>query len=115
MSDIEKRDLEAHVVLCAERYKNLEDKLDNLEERTSHIERTVVEIKEKIFASTRDVRDQELSRAHDATDQTKTFLRYSLIVIGVLVSLIIGMVAYDFQRIDNALEKATSSQTEQSK
>lgn len=113
MSDIEKRDLEAHVVLCAERYKNLENKLDNLEQRTSHIEQNVMEIKEKLFASTKDVRDVELARAKDSNDQSKVFLKYALVVIGVLISLLVGVVAYDFQRIDNALDKATNQSSQQ--
>jgi hypothetical protein len=32
-SDIEKKSLEAHVELCAERYRFLEDKLERLEEQ----------------------------------------------------------------------------------
>ena len=60
--DIEKRDLEAHVVLCAERYKNLDEKLDNLEERTSHIENTVGEIRDRLFATQTQSQEQDLAR-----------------------------------------------------
>jgi chromosome segregation ATPase len=38
-SEIEKKNLEAHVELCAERYKNLNDKLDTVESRVSHVEK----------------------------------------------------------------------------
>ncbi len=38
-SDIEKKNLEAHVELCAERYKNLNDKLDTVETRVSTVEK----------------------------------------------------------------------------
>ena len=51
-TDIEKKNLEAHVELCAERYKNLEHKLSNLEDRMSVIEGHVVDIKESITNKT---------------------------------------------------------------
>lgn len=38
-TDIEKKNLEAHVELCAERYKNLDDKLDTVEKRVSDVEK----------------------------------------------------------------------------
>lgn len=38
-TDIEKKSLEAHVELCAERYKNLDDKLDTVEQRVSNVEK----------------------------------------------------------------------------
>ena len=38
-TDIEKKNLEAHVELCAERYKNLDNKLDTVEKRVSDVER----------------------------------------------------------------------------
>jgi predicted nucleic acid-binding Zn-ribbon protein len=50
-TDIEKKSLEAHVELCAERYKSLDDKLDNLENRMDKIEGHIVDIKSAIQAS----------------------------------------------------------------
>ena len=50
-TDIEKKSLEAHVELCAERYKNLDDKLCSLDERMGKIEIMVAEIKTAIAAS----------------------------------------------------------------
>jgi len=47
-TDIEKKSLEAHVELCAERYATLENKLDNLEERMDKIETHIVDIKDTI-------------------------------------------------------------------
>ena len=38
---IEKQNLEAHVELCAERYKNLEDKLDNLDSKVSDLDMVI--------------------------------------------------------------------------
>ena len=45
---IEKKSLEAHVELCAERYDALEDKLDNLDRRIDKIGTNVEEIKTAI-------------------------------------------------------------------
>jgi prefoldin subunit 5 len=46
--DIEKKSLEAHVEICAERYSNLETKLDNLENRMDKIETHIVDIKDSL-------------------------------------------------------------------
>ena len=46
--EIEKKSLEAHVEICAERYSNLETKLDNLEQRMDKIEGHMVDIKDSI-------------------------------------------------------------------
>jgi len=50
-TSIEKQSLEAHVELCAERYKTLEHKFDSLEKRMDKIEILVVEIKDKLSTS----------------------------------------------------------------
>lgn len=42
-SDIEKKSLEAHVELCAERYKNLDGKLDSVNNRVSQVEKKLDE------------------------------------------------------------------------
>ena len=107
--DIEKRDLEAHVVLCAERYKNLDEKLDNLEERTSHIENTVGEIRDRLFATQTQSQEQDLARVTASSNQ---MLKYALGVIALLITIIIGMSAYEFQRIDNATYNAPTETTE---
>jgi uncharacterized protein (DUF342 family) len=49
--DIEKKSLEAHVDLCAERYKNLNDKLGSLENRMDKVETHLVDIKESLGKS----------------------------------------------------------------
>ena len=46
--EIEKKSLEAHVEICAERYSTLETKLDNLETRMDKIENHIVDIKDSI-------------------------------------------------------------------
>lgn len=47
-TEIEKKSLEAHVELCAERYSNLEQKLDNLEVRMDKLETHIVDIKDSL-------------------------------------------------------------------
>lgn len=47
-TEIEKKSLEAHVELCAERYSKLESKLENLDSRMYKLEGHVVDIKDAI-------------------------------------------------------------------
>lgn len=47
-SDIEKENLEAHVELCAQRYKQLNEKLDTLDSKFTAMESMVSDIKESL-------------------------------------------------------------------
>jgi prefoldin subunit 5 len=47
-TDIEKKSLEAHVELCAERYSNLETKLEHLDSRMDKLESHIVDIKDSL-------------------------------------------------------------------
>lgn len=47
-TDIEKKSLEAHVELCAERYNALETKLETLEGKISSVATMVKEVKEAV-------------------------------------------------------------------
>jgi prefoldin subunit 5 len=47
-TDIEKKSLEAHVELCAERYANLETKLEHLDARMDKLEGHIVDIKDSL-------------------------------------------------------------------
>jgi prefoldin subunit 5 len=49
-TDIEKKSLEAHVELCAERYRFLETKLDSLEEKLVNVATSVATVKTTIEA-----------------------------------------------------------------
>jgi tetrahydromethanopterin S-methyltransferase subunit G len=40
-TDIEKENLEAHVELCAERYKQLDNRLGNIESKVSNLQDTI--------------------------------------------------------------------------
>lgn len=51
MAESERTNLEAHVDLCAERYKALEDKLDKLEQRMHTMEEHIVIIRTKLSES----------------------------------------------------------------
>ena len=57
-TDIEKKSLEAHVELCAERYTNLETKLANLESRMEKFEQYLLEIKDTLASKVK------IGRAH---------------------------------------------------
>lgn len=47
-TEIEKKSLEAHVELCAERYRSLDERLDNLGEKISRVESVTAEIKSAV-------------------------------------------------------------------
>lgn len=60
-TDIEKKNLEAHVELCAERYKNLDHKLSNLDNRMNVIEGHIVDIKDSITNKTGGINKQMIA------------------------------------------------------
>ena len=45
-TDIEKKSLEAHVELCAERYRMLELKIETVEQEVGHVKHMVTEVHE---------------------------------------------------------------------
>lgn len=49
-TDIEKKSLEAHVELCAERYKFLEEKLESLEEKMMGLAQSIAAVKNTVEA-----------------------------------------------------------------
>ena len=55
MAESERTSLGAHVDLCAERYRSLEEKLDKLENRMSTMEEHIVIIRTKLSESAADV------------------------------------------------------------
>ena len=60
-TEIEKKSLEAHVELCAERYKLLELKLDSLEAKISGVADTITVLRGMMEKSTQKRTDQLLS------------------------------------------------------
>lgn len=49
-TDIEKKSLEAHVELCAERYRFLEEKLESMEEKLNSVVESVSSVKNTVQA-----------------------------------------------------------------
>lgn len=82
-TDIEKKSLEAHVELCAERYSNLENKLSNLETRMDKFENYLVDIKNSLSGN-----DQ---------GQYKTMITIGTTILGVLIAGVITLVASHFK------------------
>ena len=79
-TELEKKSLEAHVVICAERYMVLETKIDSLEDRLDKLESHVVDIKNTIAAS---------SDGHN-----KQLITIATTVIGVLLTAIFGLITH---------------------
>lgn len=79
-TEIEKKSLEAHVELCAERYVNLETKLDNLESRMDKLEGHIVDIKDGINRVT--------------GDGHKTMITAGTSILGILITAVIGLLVH---------------------
>lgn len=47
-TDIEKKSLEAHVELCAERYRNLDERLEHMDEKIGAVETIVREVHDMV-------------------------------------------------------------------
>jgi prefoldin subunit 5 len=47
-TEIEKKSLEAHVELCAERYRNLDERLEHMDEKIGAVEKIVREVHDMI-------------------------------------------------------------------
>lgn len=60
-TDIEKKSLEAHVELCAERYRYLEEKLETVENNTAHVTAMVTEIRNMVQDMYKKRQDQLLN------------------------------------------------------
>ena len=101
-TEIEKKSLEAHVELCAERYKQMNDKLESLDQRTTAIETILGQIKEKIF--------------NNKSENTDRLLKWSTAIIAFLITIIIGFGGHYVNRLEKSLEsldaaKAAEPQT----
>jgi len=89
-TEIEKKSLEAHVELCAERYKQMNDKLESLDQRTTAIETILGQIKEKIF--------------NNKSENTDRLLKWSTAIIAFLITIIIGFGGHYVNRLEKSLE-----------
>lgn len=79
-TDIEKKSLEAHVELCAERYANLDNKLDSLEVRMDKMEKYILEIRNSLTGS--------------ENNQYKTVIAIGTTIIGALVAGAITLIVH---------------------
>jgi predicted nuclease with TOPRIM domain len=57
MSNLEKQNLEAHVDLCAERYKRLEEKFATVENKLLNLQGDFVKLDEKLDKSHKEILD----------------------------------------------------------
>ena len=73
-TNIEKKSLEAHVELCAERYGALESRLDNVDSKISQLENIICE-----------VRDMVQSMAEKRNDQ---LINWGIGTIGTLAAVV---------------------------
>lgn len=71
-TDIEKKSLEAHVELCAQRYKYLEDKLDSVEEKCDQLVTTISDVKRSVDGM--------------ATKNNDRLIQWGIGIIGFLVA-----------------------------
>jgi chromosome segregation ATPase len=71
-TNIEKKSLEAHVEICAERYTGLNQRFDHIEDRLNRFELTLTEIRDTI-SQLQHGTDQQWARAKD-------------VIIGLLVT-----------------------------
>ena len=78
-TEIEKKSLEAHVELCAERYNALEDRIDNVDHKISSLS-TVV----------REVHDMIQRMGNKRTDQ---LISWGVGIIGTLIGTIAWLLA----------------------
>jgi len=81
---IEKENLEAHVELCAERYKQLETKLTDVDQRLTKVEEHLVEIKDSISTK--------------ASGIDSRFITIGTTILGVMFTAIISLLIHLAQK-----------------
>jgi hypothetical protein len=87
--DIEKKSLEAHVELCAERYKSMDERFSNLGDRIEALDN---KFEEKIGSVSRMLEkiDNDLTVANSSRDNR--LIGWGVSIIGVLVTALAGLV-----------------------
>lgn len=78
-TDIEKRNLEAHVELCAQRYKFLENKLKNVEDKIGGLQSVVREVHVMVQKITEKRNDQLLNWSLGVGSSLLAIIGYLLI------------------------------------
>lgn len=89
-TDIEKKNLEAHVELCAERYKSLDGKLDSVERRVTQVEKKLDAKMNAVEAALDEIKSMIVSMQQKRNNQ---LISWGIGVITTLLS-IIGFLAW---------------------
>jgi len=84
-TDIEKKSLEAHVELCAERYNALEDKITVLDNKISSVSTMIKEVKDTVS-----------KMAEKSNDR---LVNWGIGIIGFLVASIVGLITHAMTQI----------------
>jgi tetrahydromethanopterin S-methyltransferase subunit G len=90
-TEIEKKSLEAHVELCAERYKSLETRLDKVNERIDDLDRKIDAKINKMESMLEKIVDK-LDEVQG--DRNKQLIKWATTVIGVLTTSLAAIVWY---------------------
>jgi predicted nucleic acid-binding Zn-ribbon protein len=85
-TEIEKKNLEAHVEICAERYKNLETKLQNLDERIDGLDGRMDKVEGHLIAI------KDAVTAGDEKSSNRTF-NVIVTIFGVILTALLGIIA----------------------
>jgi chromosome segregation ATPase len=85
-TEIEKKNLEAHVEICAERYKNLETKFENMEQRMD----TLDERMDKFEGYLVDIKNSLTTTERNRSNQ---LIRYGITIIGVLTAAVVAFLS----------------------
>jgi len=73
-TNIEKKSLEAHVELCAERYNALESRLDNVDAKITKLDKVICEVRDLV---------QQMN-----SKRNEQLITWGVGIIGVLVALV---------------------------
>lgn len=90
--DIEKTSLDAHVTICSERYRRLEDKFDVLEVRLEKLTNDVGKMQEKQSANMEELK-QLIQKSSDSR------FRAVVAAAGTIVAALISALAYVIARL----------------
>lgn len=86
-TSLEKTNLEAHVDLCAERYRVLEEKVKNIDERLDNIEDKVTALREESIRGFSQMRE-DMIRAQNTTNKILLGSAAS-VVAGILTTIVV--------------------------
>lgn len=84
-TDIEKKNLEAHVELCAERYKSLDGKLDSVERRVTQVEKKLDAKMNAVEAALDEIKSMIVSMQQKRNNQ---LISWGVGIITTLLSII---------------------------